>query len=409
MIFMKGFLRSNIKKECFGCEACVQACPQNIIVMQKDEEGFYYPKLNENECNRCDFCHKICPMEAGIEKFNEDQTAFGGYIKNSKIRDGSTSGGAFSAIVSNWCDENYVIFGVASDGLNVFHDYITDKKNLGLFRKSKYLQSKIGSAYEDVKKFLIEGKKVIFSGTPCQIAGLNSYLKLYDTTNLLTIEVICEGVPTPFFMERYEEYIVMKYGSKIAKLDYRFTDMQSFDNYGTGRWDFQVMHITLDNGIKKKMDRWFNPFWDIWLNHLMSRPSCYECPFTTKNRVADITLGDLWGVHLYCPELYGKNGGSSLIICNTDKGKKALNLSKKELYGHSLDIDEAIKYQSPMRNSIDYNKDRAEFIRDVKRMNYNQLCDKWYRKPKLKLIIDKYLWGNRRRVQLWNLKNRFKY
>ena len=224
----------------------------------------------------------------------------------------------------------------------------------------------------------------------------------------MTIEVICEGVPTPLFMKKYDEYLENKYGSKISYLDYRFTDMKSYNESGVGRWDFQVMLTILENKTQKKIDRWYNPFWNIWLNHLMSRPSCYKCPFTTKQRIADISLGDLWGVHIYCPELYGKNGGSSLIICNSNKGKNALDLSKNDLYGHILDIGEAIKYQSPMRKPIDYNENRDEFMIDVKYMNYEQICDKWYEKPSLKLLISKYIWGNRQKVWLWGILNKFK-
>lgn len=405
---MKGFLISNLKEECFGCEACVQSCPQKCISFEKDEEGFYYPLIQKDQCTSCNYCHRVCPFENTIEKSDEKQIVFGGYITDSQIRDQSTSGGAFSAIVNNWCDENYVIFGAATLGLNVYHDYILNKNDLNIFRKSKYSQSTIGSSYEKVKQFLIEGKKVVFSGTPCQIAGLNSFLKFFDTTNLLTIEVLCEGVPTPFFMEKYSQFMEKKYGSQIAEIDYRFTDMKSYDSPGNGKWDFEVMLITLENGNQIKIDRWFNPFWDIWLNHLMSRPSCYHCYFTTQERVADISLGDLWGVHLYCPELYGKNGGSSLIICNTKKGKKALHLSKKDLYGHLLDINEAIKYQSPMRKNIDYNPNREEFMADINKLNYEELCKKWYNKPTIQLLLSKYVWGNRQKIYLWNLKNKFK-
>lgn len=405
---MKGFLVTNLKEECYGCEACVQACPQNCINLEKDCEGFFYPSIQKDKCTNCNYCHKVCPFENNIEKSYENQIVFGGYIKDTKIRDQSTSGGAFSAIVDNWCDENYVIFGAATSGLNVYHDYIIDKKNLNVFRKSKYSQSKIGHSYEYVKQFLIEGKKVVFSGTPCQIAGLNSFLKFFDTTNLLTIEVLCEGVPTPFFMEKYNKFMEKKYGSQIDNVDYRYTDMKSYNPPGKGKWDFQVMLTTLKNGNQIKIDRWFNPFWDIWLNHLMSRPSCYYCYFTTKERVSDISLGDLWGVHLYCPELYGKNGGSSLIICNTKKGKQALELSKTDLYGHFLNIEDAIKYQSPMRRNIEYNSDRKEFMEDIKNMDYEGLCKKWYNNPNIKLLFSKYVWGNRQKICLWNLKNRIK-
>lgn len=376
--------------------------------MEKDDEGFDYPKIKLEECTHCNNCHNSCPFEFPVEKSDEKQTAFGGYVTNSKIRSESTSGGAFSAIVENWCDENYAIFGATADGLNVYHTFITDKNNISLFRKSKYIQSTIGSSYADVRNFLIKGKKVIFSGTPCQIAGLKAYLNPLEFDNLLTIEVICEGVPSPLFMKRYNEYFENKNGSKISSLDYRFKDMKSFDNNGKGKWDFQVMLITLEDGTEKKIDRWINPFWDIWLNHLMSRPSCYKCPFTTKERVADITLGDLWGVHLYCPELYGDNAGASLIICNTQNGKKVLDMSKHDFYGHDLDINEAIKYQSPMRKPIDYNNDRVEFMEDIKIMDYEELCKKWYNKPSIKLLFSKYIWGNRQKIHLWNLKNKFK-
>lgn len=405
---MKGFLNTNLKTQCFGCEACVQACPQNIISMKMDDEGFYYPIFDEKLCTSCNACHNVCPIEEDIKKFNEKQIAFGGYIKNSKIRDESTSGGAFSAIVENWCVDNYVIFGATCEGLTVFHDYITDKKDIGRFRKSKYLQSHIGDSYNDVKNFLIKGKKVIFSGTPCQIAALKTFLKHYDTTNLLTIDVVCQGLPTPFFMEKYEKYLEKKYGSNIKSLDYRFTDMKSFKNYGKGRWDFQVISIILNNGKNIKEDRWFSPFWNIWLNHLMSRPSCYECPFTTLERVADITLADLWGVHEYCPELYGNNGGSSLIICNSKKGIDVLKRVEQDFVGHVVDINDARNYQSPLRQPIVYTESREKFMDDLKVLDYEELTKKWFQRHSLKFLIDKYLWGNRRRVQIWNIKNKIK-
>ena len=140
--------------------------------------------------------------------FNDDiKYVFGGYIKDGEIRFNSTSGGAFSAIVEAYCDENYVIFGADADGIDVYHTDITDKAELNRFRKSKYSQSKIGNSYKYVKKFLLDGKKVLFSGTPCQIAGLKMFLDVskINTYNLLTVEVICEGVPSPLYIKKYED------------------------------------------------------------------------------------------------------------------------------------------------------------------------------------------------------------
>ena len=402
---MIGYLNSNKKSECFGCEACVQVCPKDAIKMQEDMEGFRYPVVNQDLCISCKLCNKVCPYENMPKKHEENKYTFGGYHLNNNTRFNSTSGGAFSAIVDAYCDENYVILGAEAKGLLVFHSYIIDKKEMNKFRKSKYSQSIIGNSYKNVKKFLNEGKKVLFSGTPCQIAGLKAYLGNTNQDRLLTVEVVCEGVPSPLYIRKYEQYLEKRYGSKIDTIDYRYTGKSLFSN---GKWDFEVMRKTLINkkGELKK-DRWFNPFWSIWLSHLMSRPSCYKCPFASSGRVADISLGDLWGVHLYCPELYGKNGGSSLVVCNTEKGKDVFRVAKEKMYGHELVFEEALKYQSPMRKTISENPDRGRFMTDLaSEMDYKAINKKWAKKPTLKLLWSKYVFGNRQKIFLWNLKRK---
>lgn len=402
-----GYLDSYNKEQCFGCEACSQICPKQAIEIREDEEGFRYPVVDSKKCVNCNLCKKVCPYDNMPERFADDKLAFGGYHKDKKIRGESTSGGAFSAILESWCDENYVIFGAAAKGLLVYHDYVTDIKEADKFRKSKYSQSKIGNAYSDVENFLKQGKKVLFSGTPCQNAALKKYLdcRNVNTEKLLLIEVVCEGVPTPLYIRKYDEYMTKKYGYGIEKLDYRYKKMTPAKKPLWGKWDFQVMYTQLTNGRKMTKDRWVNPFWSIWLNHIMSRPSCYKCHFTTRERVSDITLGDLWGVHLYCPELYGKNMGSSLVIVNTDKGKSVLQDAQKMMYGHSLDFETALKYQGPMRKTIEYNPKREEFMEDVKVMDYKNLCKKWAIKPTAGLLFSKYIYGNRQKVFLWNVQN----
>lgn len=410
------------KTECFGCEGCVQSCGVNAIMMVEDDEGFRYPKIDDEKCINCGMCRKVCPYINMPTKDEGHKYVFGGYNKDANTRFESTSGGAFSAIVDAFCDDNYVIFGAEAKGLLVFHSYISDKRKLGKFRKSKYSQSIIGMAYRNVKKFLREGKKVLFSGTPCQIAGLIAFLGNTDRTNLLTVEVVCEGVPSPLYIRKMEKDLEERYGEKIESLDYRYTG-KSLLSHGTwdfekmkikigggysGKWDFQQMRIELMN--KRKIiikDRWFNPFWSVWLQHLMSRPSCYKCPFTTSERVADITLGDLWGVHLYCPELYGENGGSSLVVCNTEKGKLVFKNAEKQMYGHELRFEDALKYQGPMRKPIASNANRDAFMEDLKgSVSFKALNKKWAKRPSVKLLFQKYIWGNRQKVFIWNLMHR---
>ena len=400
---MAGFLEDQCKNKCFGCEACKQACPVSAIKMVEDEEGFRYPVVDSSKCIHCGRCHIVCPYEHMPVKHTEEKYAFGGYVQDWSIRAESTSGGAFTAIAQTFCDENYVIFGAMAEGLRVFHNHVSDVKDIGIFRKSKYSQSEIGSAFKDVATFLRQGKKVLFSGTPCQIAGLRSFLGKRDTSNLLLVEVVCEGVPSPYFVRKLDDYLNRKYGSNIESIDYRYKDARPLGNPTSGKWDFQVLQVKLRNGKVLKIDRWFNPFWSIWLNHLMSRPSCYACPFTTVERGADITLGDLWGVHIYCPELYGHNGGASLVVCNTEKGKKLFQKAESLMFGHELNFDTALKYQGPLHRHITENINRQAFLADVKALTYEEICKKWYGGPSLKLLWQKYVWGNRQKVWCWNL------
>ncbi len=384
------------KEQCFGCESCKQACPYEAIYMLRDSEGFYYPKINQSLCISCKKCLTVCPSIHIPTRYSSDKIVFGGHIKDPIALDNSTSGGAFTAIVLGWCDSQTVIFGATSLGLKVKHDYIIGPTNIAKFQKSKYARSEIGDCFKKAQNFLDSGCKVLFSGTPCQISGLKAFLKkTYE--NLLTIEVICEGIPSELYIESFDRHIFDKYGAHISTIDYR---------YKNKKWDFQIMKLTLETGKILQKDRWFNPFWSLWLKHLMSRPSCYKCPFTNNFREADITLGDLWGVHIYCPELYNNNLGASLVICNTNQGKSALRQSIDHLVGHNLDFNDALKYQSPLRKSIENNNKRDEFLKDLHNLGYNELIKKWHSPPTLKLLYSKYVWGNRQKMFVWNLKKR---
>lgn len=402
---MAGYLVTQNKKDCSGCGACKQICPRNAITMNQDDEGFLYPETNMDLCVNCDQCRQICPMEHG-EKNQEEQYAWGGYYNSNEVRENSTSGGAFTALVETWFSKNSeaVIFGAEQiSPTEIIHSYSLDLEGAKRFRKSKYLQSNTKDTYLEVKNFLKEGKCVLYSGTPCQISGLKKVLGTESgSERLLTVEVVCEGVPSPLYFSKYLAHLERRFRKKAVSLDWRDKNKR--------KWDFEFMKVTFDDGSAYKISRWFNPFWTIWLRHLMSRPSCYECPYTTRQRVADITIADLWGVHLYCPELYGKNGGSSLVVCNTEKGRNLWNIAKEKMYGHELDINDAIKYQGPMRKHIEFNPERNTFMKDLcsEQIDYKKLCRKWGSYPSPKLLWQKYVYGNRQKVALWNLKEKFK-
>lgn len=396
------------KYSCCGCEACAQVCSHHAIRMQEDNEGFRYPVVHPDSCVQCGLCEKVCQYITSVDKQQTKQYAFGGHINNDIILNESTSGGAFSSIADYWCDNNYVIFGAESEGLIVFHSYITDKSQLGRFRRSKYSQSVIGTAYIDANRFLQEGKKVLFSGTPCQLAGLMAYLRGKHYDNLLLVEVVCEGVPSPLLIRKLNDKIGTKKNGRITQLDYRYKDVN--------RWDYEVMYISyssFDNSRcgSIKCDRWFNGFWSIWLNHLVSRPSCYNCLYTTQDRVADLTLGDLWGVHLYCPDLYNSNKGASLMISNTPKGESvARAVLKTTFVGRELDLSQALRFQGPMRKSISENPLRNSCMADLQSdMDYDSILRKWAKPSSVRLLISKYVWGNNhQKVIWWKLKQALK-
>lgn len=393
---MSCYLDTLQKSDCFGCGGCAQACAAKAITMQEDDEGFFYPAVDPSACVGCGRCRAVCPAENPPVRFTENKTAFGGHAKDRAVCEASTSGGAFSALCEGWCDRDTLIFGAAGNGLTVHHAFVTGPENIAPFRKSKYVQSDTRDSFQCAKDALKEGKRVLFSGTPCQIAGLRAFLGPNDTDRLLTVEVVCEGVPTPHFIRSYARFTEKKYGHAVQRVDYRFKD--------TDRWDFEVMETGLAGGKNLKKDRWFNPFWSIWLSHVMSRPSCYGCPFACEARGADVTLGDLWGVHLYCPDLYNRNRGASLIVANTDRGRQALEKAQPFLVGRELPFRDALRYQSPLRGPIKENPGRAEFMRDVTLLDYAALCRKWSAGPSLRLLWQKYVWGNRQKVALWNVK-----
>lgn len=396
----RGYLATGDKTQCFGCESCVQACTRGAIGMVVDEEGFRYPKIDSTKCVGCGQCQRVCPACRPPKRNPPPLATFGGYALDKAVRGESTSGGFFSVLADAWCSGGGLVFGAVADGLSVRHCGMEHSKGIGRFRKSKYLQSEMGDCFREVRTALADSSRVLFSGTPCQIAGLKSFLGAEaHHPNLLTIEVVCEGVPSPLYIHSFSAWLGHRLGGTVRTIDYRFKDGR--------RWDFEVMRAMVkkpEGGVLAwKQDRWFNPFWSIWLQHLMSRPSCYHCPFAAPERLADVTLGDLWGVHLYCPELYGRNGGASVAFCNTEKGLSILKAAQPLLHGHFLPLESALRYQGPMRGHIAGNPRREECMTDLMTMPFKAFAQKWAKKPGPRLLLSKYVWGNRQKMWCWNL------
>lgn len=379
------------KNECCGCSSCVQKCPKNAIKMIENEEGFLYPIIDEEKCINCGLCSKVCPQMKEIKKNNEEYPkVYAMYNKNDDELLKSSSGGIFSVIANYVIENGGVVFGAAYDNdFNVKHIMIDNKENLNLLRKSKYVQSNINNTYEEAERKLKQGKMVLFSGTPCQIAGLKSYLvKEYD--NLITCDLVCHGVPSPKAFKIYIKAFE-KNGKKVSSYDFRTKDKLEFEKLGK---------IEFSNGKNRYLKIGTDPFYNNFLSGNLFRESCYTCKYANMNRIGDITIGDFIGVHNVQPDAYNSKG-ISICIVNDIKSDELIKKIKNNVEIKKTAIDKIIKHNMnlkiPMKRPISRNKIYANlnnklFIKDLKRNMDLKLKIKSIIPIKLKILL-----RNRRR------------
>ena len=310
------------KHNCCGCSACVMVCPKQCIKLTEDEKGFKYPFVQKESCINCGLCEKVCT--ALIPRFVHDPIeVFAAFNPNENVRENSSSGGVFSMLAEMIIDDGGVVFGACFDEKwDVIHDYTETKQGIERFRGSKYVQSNIGDSYKKVFKFLKDGRKVLFSGTPCQNAGLKNFLrKEYD--NLLTIEVVCHGVPSPLVWRSYIEYV------NPNKREISYINLRD-KSRGWKKYSYLIK-----SGEERLVDEFASS--SLYLLgfslNLTLRPSCYRCSAKGLRSGADITLADCWGVH-DIKDIIDDNKGISAILVNSNKGKLILDKilsNRKEL------------------------------------------------------------------------------
>lgn len=356
----------NNKKDCMGCYACSNICPQNCISMKDDNEGFWYPQVENDKCINCGLCIKACPIINKTTLENEPY-AYACMNKDEAIRLESSSGGLFTIIAEQIIDQWGVVFGARfDDRFSVIHSYVETKEELYKFRGSKYVQSKIGDTYKQVKHFLDQGKEVLFAGTPCQIGGLNSYLgKSYD--NLFCIDIICHGVPSPIVWQKYIACQENHAGASTRRIAFRHKK-EGWKRYSVS-FLFQnniEYHQTLDKDLYMK----------AFLKNICLRPSCYDCEFKTLHRQSDITLGDFWGIENVVPEM-DDDKGTSLIFVNSPKGQSMLEEIRDRISCKEVDINQAVSYNSAAINSVEYNPKRDCFFLDLGKSDFERLLRKY--------------------------------
>jgi len=372
----------NKKINCCGCTACMNICPKKAITMKEDEEGFLYPVIDKEKCIQCGLCKKVCAFQNGIE-IEERLEKFKVYAAKNKIdnfRLKSSSGGMFVAISDYVLKNNGVIYGVAFDkNFKAQHIRAENEKDRNRCLGSKYSQSELNQIFKLVKQDLENGKLVLFTGTPCQVAGLNSFLANMDRNNLILVDIVCHGTPSPKLFQEYINYIEKKRKSKIKEFYHRAKDLGWVHNE-------KIVYENNKNEDKSNLSQaWKN----IFYSHLALRPACYNCPYTNTKRISDITIADFWGIEKFTPEFVDKKG-VSLVIVNTKKGSEMFENIKKDIEYIEKNIDEAKEKNPNLVKPTDCPDNRERFWEEYEQNGIEYILKK-YGRYNFKYIVKDYI------------------
>ncbi len=335
------------KKECCGCHACMSVCPERCIRMVADEEGFLYPQVNTSLCVGCNLCEKVCPV---IHQHQPRMPlkVYASANKNLSVRMDSSSGGIFTLLAETVISRGGVVFGACYDeDWNVVHGWTDTMEGTKAFRGAKYVQSRIGNAYKEAKRLLEQGCQVLFSGTPCQTAGLKRFLRK-EYEGLLTVDIVCHGVPSPDVWQSYLASINGKQ-DRITYISMR----NKKDGWSRYRMEIHAGDVPLYSGKAS-----LNLYSKGYLANLYLRPSCHACPARAGKSRSDITLGDYWGIQRFHPS-FDDNKGTNLVLINTQKGMNHYGMI--DVYHIETTYSQGIKENACVERSVPYPSLRDEF------------------------------------------------
>lgn len=357
-------------EHCSGCGACFQACPQKAISLKPNEFGFIFPSIDNVKCVECGACQNVCPYN-NLDKLKSERLtpAVLALRHNSgDIVNKSSSGGAFSAIIDAVCPD--YVFGAAWNGFTeVNHIGIPITDDLQPIRKSKYIQSNTKDTFNETRKLLNSGKRVLYSGTPCQIAGLRSFLKK-DYENLFTVDLICEGVQSQHFWNQYVDYMQRKYQSKITNVEFRNKQWHGWErsdfslNFANGKTYHRISHT--------KDSAYMNSF----IFQGGNRDSCYACPYADIPRQGDFTIGDLWGWRDIVPK-WNDNRGASVVLCNSRKAINLIETFSTFAEIKTISLESATAFNPNILKHTIMPPQRSRYISDLKDLPFDELESKW--------------------------------
>ena len=405
-------IRISEKESCCGCSACMNICPKKCISMEADSEGFLYPKVDEKRCVDLRCCRIVCPVQNTvanehfddaqisindwtnkvIEQSSELPEAYAAFIKDSEVRENSTSGGFFTAIAKWIIANGGVVYGVEIDqNCKIVHSSSDNVEQLGKYRGSKYVQSSQGSVYKEIENLLKEERWVLYTGTPCQCAGLRRYLGTKEYATLVVLDVFCHGVGSPKYWDIYVEYNKKKYKADIDRISFREK------TYG---YNSACMAVYFKNSKSSHKDHDTDLYWTAFSKFYIFRPSCYDCHFkTVHHEYSDFSIGDFWSVSNLGAD-FSESNGCSLLLVHSEKGKEILRNLDEILVKQKVDIKEALiinggPMPSKLISSSPENKKRTLFLSEMYNYSINELVKKYIPlslKQKLKCVLKPYLY-----------------
>lgn len=354
-----------MKETCCGCSACKQACPTNAISMVEDERGFLYPMIADDKCVDCGLCKKVCNFTAFIDEEIAPDCYAVRHKDESEVRT-SRSGAAFMALADFVLEQNGVVFGAEFvDPKTVIHKSENTKNGVDKFKGSKYVQSDMGDCFTECADYLKDGKVVLFSGTPCQVHGLLSFLnnKCILMEKLITVDIVCHGVPS---QKLWREYVAeMEWRHKLDIVSANFRNKELFG------WKDHKESFVFSDGTTTTTTTWSTSFY----NHVMFRESCYECPYTTPYRNSDITIADYWGIEKNAVE-FDDDKGVNLLLIHTEKGQEVFEKISENLFYRKTNL--ATSMQPNLQHPSEKGSGYECFWRDYGRLSTKKFFAKYF-------------------------------
>lgn len=324
------------KNECTGCTACALSCPQRCLYMKNDEFGFIYPILeNPQKCIDCRRCERVCPVLNEKNKKQENTEAYAAFAKDETIRLESSSGGMFTLLADSILKAGGAVFGAAyNEDFGIQHICVEDEGNLNRLRGAKYAQSDLNGCFLDIKSRLLQKQQVLFSGTPCQVAGLKTFLQK-EYANLFTIDFVCHGVPSPLVWEKYVQYRSDEDNAGVLPEKINLRDKKT----GWSRYQYSNVYNYQEGNTYSVLNS-DDLFMKLFVGDYINRTSCSDCHFKGYSRVSDITLGDFWGIWDILPDM-DDNKGTSLVLVHSESGRQMMHKISDKIKAKEVTLQQA--------------------------------------------------------------------